>query len=139
MLVDGADDIDAMLGLWPPGRHGNILYTSRNPVLKELSPDAVCEVAGLKKDEAVELLLAATCLQAHASKEVLQLAESIVNDLGSLAIAVSQAGAVMALGECRIHDFLATFKKRRAQLFRVNAYKDAATYEQAVYATWELS
>ncbi len=139
LLVDGADDVDAMSGLWPPGRHGNILYTSRNPVLKELSPDTVCEVAELEKDEAVELLLDAARLRTYASDEVMRLAEDIVDELGSLALAVNQAGAFMALGECRIHDFLETFKKRRAQLFSVNAYKDASTYEQAVYATWELS
>ncbi len=28
LLVDGVDDIDAMSGLWLPGHHGNILYTS---------------------------------------------------------------------------------------------------------------
>jgi tetratricopeptide (TPR) repeat protein len=128
-----------MSGLLPTGHQGNILYTSRNPLLRELSPDAVCEVAELEKDQAVELLLAAARLQAPASEEVLRLAEAIVDELGSLALAVSQAGAFMALGECRIHDFLATFKNRRAQLFSVNAYKDAATYERAVYATWDLS
>jgi NAD(P)-dependent dehydrogenase (short-subunit alcohol dehydrogenase family) len=139
LLVDGADDVDAMSGLWPPCRHGNILYTSRNPVLKEMSPESVCEVAELEKDEAVELLLDAARLRRHASEEVMRLAEDIVSELGWLALAVNQAGALMALGECRIRDFLVTFKTRRAQLFSVNAYKDASTYEQAVYATWELS
>ncbi len=139
LLVDGLDDIDAMSGLWPPGRYGNVLYTSRNPVPKELSPDAVCEVAELEKNSAVELLLDAARLQQHASNEVVRLAESIVDELGSLALAVSQAGAYMAQGECCIHDFLETFTKHRAQLLSANAYKDASTYEQAVYATWGLS
>jgi hypothetical protein len=45
----------------------------------------------------------------------------------------------MAQGECRIHNFLDTFKKHKAQLLRVSAYKDASAYERAVYATWDMS
>ncbi len=39
LLVDGADDANALSGLWPPGPLGNVLYTSRNPFLTALAPD----------------------------------------------------------------------------------------------------
>jgi hypothetical protein len=89
LLVDRADDVNVMTGLWPPGRHGNVLYTSRNPVLKELLPDAVCEVAEMEKAAAVELLLDGARLRQHASDDLMRLAEDIVKELGSLALAVS--------------------------------------------------
>ncbi len=57
LLVDGADDAEAMSGRWPPGRYGDILYTSRNPVRKDITSDAVCEVSEMENDDAVELLL----------------------------------------------------------------------------------
>jgi hypothetical protein len=55
LLVDGADDVDAMTELWPPGCSGNVLYTSRNPVLKDFASDAMWKVAEMDDDEAVQL------------------------------------------------------------------------------------
>ncbi len=134
LIVDGADEADAKSGLWPPERYGNVLYTSRNPVLKDLSPSAVYRVAEMEEVEAVELLLDAARPR-PVSDKVTQLARSIVSELGSLALAVDQAGAYMARGECRILDFLATFERNRAQLLGVDAYRGASTYERAAYAT----
>jgi hypothetical protein len=138
LLVDGADDVEAMAGLWPPGRNGNILYTSRNQMLKDFASDAVFEVAEMEDDDAVQLLLDAARLR-PASDEVMQLAKDIVARLGHLALAIDQAGAYMARGECRIYDFLATFERHRASLLSVDAYRSASLYKRAVYATWELS
>jgi tetratricopeptide (TPR) repeat protein len=138
LLVDGADDANALSGFWPSGQNGNILYTSRNPVLKDLTSDAACEVAGMEDDDAVELLLDSARLK-PASGEVTQLAREIVAELGHLALAVDQAGAYIARGECRFHDFLATFERHRASLLSVDAYHRATPDTRAVYATWELS
>ncbi len=138
LLVDGADDAEAMSGLWPPGRYGDILYTSRNPVLKDFTSDAVCEVSEMEDDDAVELLLDAARLK-PAPDAVKALAATIVAELGHLALAVDQAGAYIACGECRVYDFLDTFERHRASLLSVDAYNRASPYKRAVYATWELS
>ncbi len=138
LLVDGADDANAMSGFWPPGQSGDILYTSRNPVLKDLRPDAVCEVSGLEDHAAVELLLDAARLK-PASREDTRLASAIVSDLGNLALAVDQAGAYIARGECRIQNFRDTFAHHRASLLSVDAYSRATADKRAVYTTWELS
>ncbi len=138
LLVDGADDVSAMSGLWPPGQHGDILYTSRNPFLKVLAPDAVCEVSEMEDLDAVDLLLDAARLK-PASDDVSRRAKEIVSELGNLALAVDQAGAFIARGECRIDDFLGTFQRHRARLLSVDAYNHASPDARAVYATWELS
>jgi hypothetical protein len=135
LLVDGADVANAMSGLWPPGQNGNMLYTSRNPVLKDLRPDTVCEVSGLEDDAAVELLLDAARLT-PAVRESTQLAQQIVSDLGHLALAVDQAGALITWGECRIQDFRETFARHCASLLSVDAYNRATADKQAVYTTW---
>ncbi len=138
LLVDGLDEAEAMSGLWPQGRFGNVIYTSRNPVLKDFPRHAVCSVAELEEADAVDLLLDAARLN-PASEEVSQLARDAVSELGWLALAVDQAGAYIARGECRIHDFVDVFKKHRAKLLAVDSYKGASSYERAVYATWDLS
>ncbi len=137
LVVDGADDTDAMSGLWPPGRSGNILYTSRNPTLKNFAADAICKVAEMDDDEAVQLLLDVARLT-PASDEVTALAAGIVHKLGNLALAIDQAGAYIARGECRIYDFSNTLERHRASLLGVDAYSRASSDKRAVYATWEL-
>jgi hypothetical protein len=138
LIVDGADDADAMSGLWPPGRSGSILYTSRNPTLKDFAADAVCQIAEMDDDEAVQLLLDAARLTL-ASAEVTALATGIVHELGNLALAIDQAGAYIARGECRVYDFSDTLARHRASLLGVDAYSRASSDKRAVYATWELS
>jgi hypothetical protein len=128
LLMEGADDTEAMIGLWPPGRYGNILYTSRNLVLKDLASDAVCEVAVIENDEAVQLLLNAACL-GPASDNVTQLAKDFVTNLGYLALAIDQAGAYIARGECQIYDFLATFERHHTSLLSVDAYHSMSLYQ----------
>jgi hypothetical protein len=138
LLADGLDEAEAMSGLWPQGRFGNIIYMSRNLVLKDFPRHAVCEVAEMEEAAAVDLLLDATRLK-PASEEVAQLVRDAVSELGLLALAVDQAGAYIARGECCIHDFVSVFKKHRATLLAVNPYKGASSYERAAYATWDLS
>jgi hypothetical protein len=85
-------------GLWPPGQKGNILYTSRNPVLKDLRPNAVCEACGFEDDGAVELLFDAA-RPTPASRKYTGLASEIASDLGSLVLAVDRVGAYIARGK----------------------------------------
>jgi hypothetical protein len=138
LLVDGADDASALSGLWPPGRSGNIVFTSRNLVLKDFTSDAVFVVAEMDDEAAVRLLLDAARLM-PASDEVTMLAKGIVTKLGILALAIDQAGAYIARGECCVYDFLDTFELHRTSLLSIDAYNRAWPSKQSVYATWELS
>jgi tetratricopeptide (TPR) repeat protein len=92
----------------------------------------------MEDDDAVDLLLDAARLK-PASDAACALAAKIVSELGNLALAVDQAGAYIARGECRLGDFLTTFERHRARLFSVDAYNRASPDARAVYATWELS
>jgi hypothetical protein len=69
----------------------------------------------------------------------MRLAESIVQELGSLALAMSQAGAFMAKGVCPIYNFLENFWMHRTQLLIVSGLKSALAYGWVVYATWDIS
>jgi hypothetical protein len=138
LLVDSADDVDAMAGLWPPGRNGSTLYTSRNPMLNDCPANAVCKIIEIENAEAVQLLLDAASLR-PALVELVKLVEDIVATLSNLALAIDHASAYIARGECCIHYFLNTFKQHSASLLIVGAYHSASPYKRSVYATWELS
>ncbi len=99
-------------------------------MLKDSSADAVCEVAEMEQDEAVDLLLDAARLR-PAPDEVTQLALDIVVELGLLALAVNQAGAFMAQGRSRIQDSLTLFRTHRAELLQLVAYRRASMYDRA--------
>ena len=138
LLFDGADDLEDISGLWPPGIHGDILYTSRNRMLRRLVESQMRCVSEMNENEASELLLKSARLDMSV-KSFKKQASDIVTGLGCLALAVDQAGAYIASGECYIDDFLSTFNAHRQHLLQNEAYKGASEYDRAVYATWDLS
>lgn len=137
LLFDGVDDLEDISGLWPPGIHGNILYTSRNRILRRLIGSQIRCVLEMNENEVLELLLKSARLNVSV-KSFKKQALDIVTNLGCLALTVDQAGAYIASGECYINDFLNTFNIYRQHLLQNEAYKGASGYDRAVYATWDL-
>ncbi|KIJ94991.1 hypothetical protein K443DRAFT_35333, partial [Laccaria amethystina LaAM-08-1] len=80
MVFDNADALSPseLEGYFPPGQRGNILITSRNSTMQCLtSPENSLEVTEMEENEAILLLLKASCLsssgmdfKAEASKIV---------------------------------------------------------------------
>ena len=141
MVFDNADvlspaELEAYL---PPGRGGNILITSRNFAMRNLtSSENSLEVCEMEENDAIPLLLKASCLdlssmvfQAEASK--------IVKELFYLPLAVDQAGAYIASGAATIGDFLAKYSEHRKTLLFHSEFTGASKYNRSVYGTWELS
>ena len=138
LLFDGADNIQALSELLPPGNQGNILYTSRNHMLRSIPKSHTCGINELDRDDATKLLLKSARLD-DSTESYQSLAVSIVEELGFLALAIDQAGAYIANSQCSIQDFVATFREHRHALLSYDAYKGASSYDQAVYTTWDLS
>jgi tetratricopeptide (TPR) repeat protein len=141
MVFDNADilspaELEAYL---PPGRGGNILITSRNSTMRNLtSPENSLEVSEMEENDAIELLLKASYLdpslmefQAEASK--------IVKELFWLPLAIDQAGAYIASGATTIGDYLAKYSEHRKTLLSHCEFTGASKYNRSVYGTWELS
>lgn len=63
----------------------------------------------------------------------------LVTELGYLALAIDQAGAYVASGECRLDKFLDTFNVHRQHPLQNEVYRGASGNDRAVYATWDLS
>ena len=95
----------------PPGRRGNILITSRNSTMRNLtSPGNSLKVTEMEENDAIDLLPKASYLdptvmefQAEASK--------IVKEFFCLPLAVDQAGAYIASGATTIGDYLAKYSE----------------------------
>ena len=106
-------------------------------MLRRLPSDQRHEVGEMAPAQATDLLLQAS--HALERPETRQIADSIVNELGYLALAIDQAGAYIAHGECELADFEERFKQHRMTLMSNDAWKKASANDRAVYATWDLS
>jgi len=107
MVFDNADALSPaeLEGYFPPGQRGNILITSRNPTMQCLtSPENSPEVTEMEENEAILLLLKASCLSS-SSIDLRAEASKIVKELFCLPLAVDQA-AFIASGATNIRDYL---------------------------------
>jgi hypothetical protein len=141
MVFDNADvlspaELEAYL---PPGRGGNILITSRNSTMRNLTlPENSLEVTEMEENDAIELLLKASCLD-PSSMEFQAEASKIVKELFCLPLAIDQAGAYIASGATTIGDYLAKYSEHRKTLLSHSEFTGASKYNRSVYGTWELS
>jgi len=113
LVFDNADVLSPaeLEGYLPPGRRGNILITSRNSTMRNLtSPENSLEVNEMEKNDAIELLLKASYLD-PSSMEFQAEASKIVKELFYLPLAIDQAGAYIASGATTIGDYLAKYSE----------------------------
>lgn len=139
LIFDNADgDPEIVEKYTPPGNRGNILFTSRNPLMRRMAQHNI-EIAEMREDEAVTLLLKAACLDS-TSDALRHGSRPIVTQLGCLALAVEQAGSSIASGVCNIQDYLQRYSVHRKDLMACHPrFRGASERDRAVYGTWELS
>ena len=141
MVFDNADVLspDELVAYLPPGRGGNFLITSRNPTLRILTlPENSLEVMEMEENDAIELLLKASCLDS-SSMEFQAEASNIVKELFCLPLAIDHAGAYIASGASTIGDYLAKYSEYQKTLFSHSEFVGASKHNIRVYGTWELS
>jgi tetratricopeptide (TPR) repeat protein len=141
MIFDGADlGYEVVEAFMPPGKHGNILVSSRNATMKQLSlpSSAYMEVLELDEDAAVELFIKSANMASPSPAEQGH-AKIIVRELCCLALAVDQAGSSIATEICRVDEYLSLYKRRRHQLMDDEFFSGSSNYGRAVYTTWDIS
>ena len=143
LIFDNADGhAHTITKFLPPANRGNILITSRNPMMAHhvSSPKARVEVDVMDKDDSVSLLLKSALLEDSSDDlSVLLPARAIVKELHCLPLAVDQAGAAVACGLCNIQEYLDLYSVRRRELMMLSSFEGASGYGQVVFTTWELS
>jgi tetratricopeptide (TPR) repeat protein len=121
----------------PLGNRGNILITSRNRSMgRIISFENIIEINEMEEVDAITLLLKASCLDASA--EHVEVAKTIVTELGCMPLAVDQAGAYIEAG-CPIDKYLQQYFLHRQTLMSDDTFRGASSYDRTVYGTWDLS
>ncbi|KAG8835003.1 hypothetical protein FRC18_001188 [Serendipita sp. 400] len=141
IILDNADDpaVD-LLDYFPHCNHGVILITTRNNVLGNISPQTHLPLDVMSVDEAVDALLScvlsSTELRTKAHREH---ASQIVDQLGYLPIAVTQAGCYIRTQHC-FDDYLDRLKENRLSVFQqYSVHKDRLPYKHGVYAAFDTT
>jgi tetratricopeptide (TPR) repeat protein len=139
LFLDNADDPSLnILSYVPVGSRGTIIITTRNPELTALETVGSYEFAGMDHDEASTLLLRISKID-EESEEATEMASSIANTLGCLALAITQAGAAIRQKHCTITEYCEMYTRHRRDLLNLKHSPAVTDYQYTVYATWELS
>ena len=141
LIFDNADgDPNTISKYVPPGIRGNILFTSRNPMMRHhvSSNNGHVEVDAMAEEQAISLLLQSAMLD-ESSTDLIALSRTIVEELCCLPLAVDQAGAAIASGLCNIYNYRELYDKSRNELLAHSSFNGASNYGRAVNTTFELS
>ena len=139
LILDNADD--PMLNIskfFPAGIRGTIIITSRNPECRVHATVGSTELREMKSDDAITLLLKSAELPVDDEK-MRGHARPVVQTLGYLALAVSQAAASIRQRVCSLEDYLDTFIRHRTALLSRESVQSSSDYRYTVYTTWGVS
>jgi hypothetical protein len=128
LIFDNADSLAAIRDFLPPAGRGHVLITSRNP---NWHPYAGLAVPDLAPSAAAEFLTARSGDPDPAT------AAELARQLGSLPLALEQAGAYIAAAPgATLASYLASYRQRRTSLHQRG---NPADYDDHVATTWSLA
>ena len=136
LILDNADDPRLDLSpYFPVGNRGVILITSRNPECTVYCTVGSFELGAMNLDEAVTLMLKTAGIRDLLSQSIRETARPVVLTLGCLALAITQAGAVVRQGRCRMGEYCTLYARRRKELLSQKAIQGGDDYRYTVYTT----
>jgi GTP-binding protein EngB required for normal cell division len=99
LILDNADDPDLDISQYfPVGNRGIILITSRNLDCKFHATVGVCELGRMEEEEAITLMLKTAGYEDLFDEAARRMAKPVVSNLGCLALAIGQTGALIRQG-----------------------------------------
>ena len=139
LILDNADDpLLNISKFFPVGNRGTIIITSRNPECRCHATVGYTEMHEMKSDDAITLLLKGADLSVH-DYNLRDHARPIVQTLGYLALAVSQAAASIRQKVCSLENYLDAFTRHRNVLLSRKSLQSSSDYKYTVYTTWGIS
>ncbi|OBT39283.1 hypothetical protein VE00_10598 [Pseudogymnoascus sp. WSF 3629] len=139
LILDNADDPGFNYEVYlPSGTHGAIIITSRVNECRKYHTVGAEAIEGLKNQDSQELLLKATKLPQESWLSYTSEATEVLHLLGSHTLALIQAGAYIARGHCKLHEYPKVFQQYRKQLMGFSPSQAQSTYG-SVYTTFEAS
>lgn len=118
LVLDNADDprVD-ISSYFPVGNRGVVLMTTRNPDCKVHATVGSYELGAMATGEAMTLLLKTAGVDDLSKQSTRTAAEAVVLTLGCLALAITQAGAVIRQGYCKMEEYCTLYSRFR-KLYR---------------------
>ncbi|KAE9383203.1 hypothetical protein BT96DRAFT_844401, partial [Gymnopus androsaceus JB14] len=141
VIYDNADNPELNLGKFLPScRHGNVIITSRNAALIQLTGPygSNTELKDMDHADAVQLLLSYAGMSHNSFLEDQVMAGKIVQTLRCFPLALVQAGAYIQQQHC-LYGYLERFNSQRAHIMSINMSQSFDDYTLSVYSTWNLS
>ena len=139
MIIDNADDLEIDYSTYkPPGKRGDVLFTTRNPECITHQTVGSETLGDLELEDARELLLQATSIAESRWKEKEKAATAVVKILGLHTLAIIQAGAFVRQKLCTLEQYPTLYQQQKEQLLKFHSKQHVSTYGN-VYTTFEVS
>ncbi len=143
LILDNADDLEAISPFIPSAGKGHVLLTTRAHSTGTITGRIELDTMGLEEGTFLLLrrakLLRGNSSSLQAVSETLHSqARAIVEAVDGLPLALDQAGAYIEGTGCSLSDYLKFYKTRRYRLLRMRG-ESAAGHPEPVATTWSLS
>ncbi|KAN0110209.1 hypothetical protein V8E51_006596 [Hyaloscypha variabilis] len=141
LILDNADNPDLDVSKFFPARdRGTILITTRNPILRDYGNAGNYCVHELFPKDAINLLLKTAAIHDMEAEDTRKSAEKIVRELGYLALAIIQAGAIIRQGLCHLNGFCDLYSSQKKEVLESGrCVSSIDEYQYSVFTTWEIS
>lgn len=140
LIIDNADSPDLDLSLlFPENDWGHILITTRNPDFRTHGNAGSVELKGLKKIEALHLLLKQADVPRPWDASTEATGNEITRALGYLALALIQAGTSIFRKICDLKDYLNFHNHYRSQRRARSSSISAPEHDDVVYSSFDFS
>lgn len=139
LILDNADDphMDYQ-PYFPNSPWGTVIMTSRNEECHHYATTKAIELQGLSGDAARELLMKAARVPADQYSVLYEDATRVAALLQSHPLALIQAGAYVARGNCQMSQYPTIYTQQRQRLLEFHPAQAQSRYRD-VYATFEAS
>lgn len=140
LVVDGYDDNSKgdLTRVLPGFGRGNILFTSTRLDIRVPSVSAASHlVVDMSYSDAIGLLFRAAGMS-YESEDLRVRAEPLIDELGSLPLALTQAGAFIKQQNCSLKRYVAVFRQNKKSLLEDPKHKGKSDRELTVYAPFDL-
>ena len=118
------------------GNREVMLLTTQNPNHQVHSTVKSYELGAMtREEEAVPLILKTARTDNISNRSTRTAAEPVILTLAWLALAISQARAVIRQGYCKLEEYRTLYSWRRKELLRQEAIQGRRNYRYTVYTT----
>ena len=139
LVIDNADDASIDYSrFFPAGDKGHILMTSRLQDCKIHATVGYHEFRNMEEEDAITLLLRAAYEDVEAV-DARRAARPIVQALGYLPLALTQAGASIRQKICTLEDYLHVYDSHVYELLKSRPIQSSDSYQYSIYTTWEVT